>query len=126
VQVNSDMPMELIVNVGAGTSDLNLSQVALNSLDLSTGAGNVTVDLTGKRERDVPIKIIGGAGTLKLLLPKDVGVRVKASTGIGSIEANGLTKDGESYVNDAYGKSPASLDIDISAGVGAVMLDVVE
>ena len=68
--------------------------------------------------------IEGGAGKLTVMLPSDIGVRVDAQTGIGSVNTSGLTKEGDSYVNEAYGVSPYTLNLDIQAGVGAIDLQV--
>lgn len=59
-----------------------------------------------------------------MLLPKDVGVKVKAVGGLGEINTSGLTKDGDFYVNDAFGKSDVTLFIDVKGGVGEINLKV--
>jgi predicted membrane protein len=88
------------------------------------GAGRVTLDLTGNWQQDMDASIDGGIGELTLRLPSDIGVRVEVDTGIGSVDASGLTKDGDTYTNDAFGESDVTLRINIEAGVGKINLDV--
>ena len=42
-----------------------------------------------------------------------------------STNAKGLKKVGDSYVNDAYGESDVTLDVDVRGGVGEINLEVV-
>jgi predicted membrane protein len=88
------------------------------------GAGDITIDLTGDWQDDLDAIIQGGLGQMTLKLPSDVGVRLNVQTGIGSVDASGLSKDGNIYTNDAYGNSDVSLRIEIDGGVGKINLDV--
>ena len=72
-----------------------------------------TSPATGKKDLDAEIH--GGVGHAIIYLPVDVGVRVHATGGIGSISAGGLKRDGDEYVNELYGKSPVTLRLDVSA-----------
>jgi hypothetical protein len=47
---------------------------------------------------------------------------VNAEGGIGAVNAHGLKRDGDAYVNDAYGKSPTTIDMTIHGGVGEINL----
>jgi len=49
---------------------------------------------------------------------------VHASGGIGSIDTHGLKREGDEYVNDAYGKSPVSIKMNVEGGVGEITLDL--
>jgi predicted membrane protein len=80
------------------------------------------LDLTGPRKTNLEGTIEGGVGQATVRLPKDVGVRVEATGGIGSVDFRGLKRDGGYYVNDAYGKSPASIDLTIHGGIGQINL----
>ena len=76
----------------------------------------------------VPIDLgaqMGGAGEVAGLLPSRVGVRVNARTRLGRINADGLRKHGEAFVNDAYGDSDVALGVDVQGGVGQINLNVV-
>jgi len=73
------------------------------------------VDLTGDRKTDLTADIEGGVGQANIRLPKNVGVIAHASGGIGSIDVHGLKHDGDSYTNDAYGKSPATIHLKVEA-----------
>ena len=57
--------------------------------------------------------------------PQEVGVRVTAESGLGKIDAEGLTREGDSYVNDAYRDTDVALDVDVQGGVGEINLEVV-
>jgi len=119
---SKDLPLELRVDMGAGQGNLHFRDVPLTRLDLNMGAGQVDVDLTGDRKTDVTADIEGGVGQANIRLPKNVGVIAHASGGIGSIEVHGLKHDGDSYTNDAYGKSPATIHLKVEGGIGEIVL----
>jgi hypothetical protein len=63
-----------------------------------------------------------GVGQLTLYLPQDVGVRVYAHQGIGQKNTRGLYQDGRAYVNDSYGVSDVTLELNVEAGLGKINL----
>ncbi len=122
IRLSDEVPMDLSVEMGAGSSNLQLAGLSLTGLDVSLGAGSYTIDLTGDWARDLDVAIDAGAATLSLRLPKDVGVRVMVESGPHTIDATGLTKDGEFYTNAAYGVSDVTMQIDLQAGIGTINL----
>jgi hypothetical protein len=120
------VPLELSVNLGAGKSELTLGSLALTNLDLNMGVGETVVDLTGDWEKDLAARIQGGVGKATVRLPRDVGVQIYAKRGIGEIRAGGLSKTDGAYVNEAYGKSPVTLRINVETGIGEINLELAE
>jgi hypothetical protein len=118
----NNVPMELRVEMGAGRSELKVGDLSLTRLEAHMGAGQVTADLTGDWKKDLEAEIHGGVGHAVIRLPENVGVRVHATGGIGSISAGGLKREGDEYVNELYGKSPVTLRLDVSGGVGNIEL----
>jgi predicted membrane protein len=94
----------------------------LTGLEINMGAGQVTVDLRGDWKKDLDATIEGGVGQATIRLPDNVGVRVHATSGIGSISASGLEHRDDYYVNSAYGKSPVTLRLNIDKGIGTIDL----
>lgn len=120
------VPMNLKVNMGAGSSDLQLAGLSLTRLDVILGAGTSTVDLNGNWVHDLDVTIDTGAADITVRLPKDIGVRVEVDRGPTAIDAPGLTQDGNIYTNDAYGVSDVKLHIDMQSGVGRIQLELVD
>jgi hypothetical protein len=125
VLFSDEMPTDLRVQMGAGESSLDLDSLTLTGLDLQMGAGKTTVDLTGDYTSDFDASIQGGVGEATVMLPSEVGVRARAEGGLGNINAKGLKKEGDSYVNEAYGSSDVTLEVDVQGGVGQINLEVV-
>ena len=125
LRLNDDIPMDLAVQMGAGVGNLDLDSLILTGLNLDMGAGATMVDLTGDWERDLSAVVRGGAGEVTLLLPSQTGVMVNAGTRLGRVNAEGLRKEGEAFVNGAYGDSDTTLEVDVSGGVGQINLRVV-
>jgi predicted ATPase len=57
--------------------------------------------------------------------PAVAQVSVRAEGGLGKINAQGLQREGNAYVNDAYGDSDVNLEVDVQGGVGQINLEVV-
>ena len=125
LRLNEQVPMDLKVNVGAGVTNLLLAGLALSGLDVTVGAGETTIDLSGDWASDLEATIDAGAGEVRLRLPKDVGVRVVVDAGVGDIDAPGMTQDGDVYTNAAYGASDVTLDVNVQAGIGKIILELV-
>ena len=143
IRLNDEVHTHLVVEVGAGESDLDLDSLNLGipghlepvDLTVQMGAGDTTVDLTGGYTKPFPhidasiqggVGVQGGVGEATVLLPSRVGVKVKAQGGLGKIDAKGLQRvDDSSYVNDAYGESEVTLRVDIEGGFREINLEVV-
>src|SRR5215204_6697066 len=95
VSLNDELPTDLVVQLGAGESALDLDSLTLTGVDLQMGAGKTTVDLTGDYAQDFEASIEGGVGEATVLLPSEVGVKAKAEGGLGKINAKGLKKVGD-------------------------------
>jgi hypothetical protein len=118
----NDVPLEIKIDMGAGHGNLRLRDIDVTRLNLDMGAGQVDVDLTGDRKSDLTADIEGGVGEANIRLPKNVGVIVHASGGLGTIDAHGLHHDGDEYTNDLYGKSPVTIHLKVEGGVGRIVL----
>lgn len=124
LKFNEDVSMAMKINLGAGPSNLALGDLNLTWLNVEGGAGDFTVDLTGDWHNDLDASIGGGLGSFTVRLPDTVGVIVEVEPGLSGVDAGSLTRDGNRYVNDAYGVSDVTLRIDLNGGVGEINLDV--
>jgi hypothetical protein len=122
IQLGENVPMDLLIRVGAGNSQLDLGGLDITSLTVETGAGVTNVNLNGNWEHDVNVSIQGGVGELTVNLPAEMGVRVEMDTALVTVTANGLINDENGYVNRAYGIAPHRLTLRLQAGVGSVVL----
>jgi hypothetical protein len=122
LRVANGVPMSFHLEMGAGQANLRLNGVQAKDLDIHMGAGQLDLDLTGPRTTNLTGTIEGGVGQATIRLPKDVGVHVEASGGIGSVDEGSLHKDGGAWVNDAYGKTPISIDLTVHGGIGQIQL----
>jgi hypothetical protein len=126
LRLNDELPMDLRVDMRAGSSDLQLVGLPLTGLDVSLGAGESTIDLGGDWARDLNVSIDAGAGNIDVRLPEDIGVRIEVDAGVGRVDAPGLTKDSNVYTNAAYGVSPVTLRVYMQAGIGQIKLIIEE
>jgi hypothetical protein len=123
LRLNSEVPISLLANLGAGESNLKLGGMNVIKLGVNAGAGTTTIDLTGAWKKDLKATIQARVGQTTVRLPQDVGVSVNAKGGLGKVNANGLKANGDTYTNDAFGKAPVNLNIDVSVGLGSITLE---
>jgi hypothetical protein len=146
LRLNEETPLAMVVEGGAGRSQLELGTLTLTQLDVNGGAGEVkvdlagsqalrrlsfdggagpaTIDLSGEWGTDLDAVVNGGLGALTLRLPEETGVMVTVNTGVGAVRTSGLHEDERVYTNDAYGVADVTLRVVVNGGVGPVRLEV--
>ena len=117
------VPLDLDVNIGAGKGRMDLRGLDVNDLNIKVGAGQLNLDLTGPRKSDLHVDVQAGVGSGVIRLPKELGARVHASGGVGSVSAHGMHEEGDDYVNDQLGKTPATIYVTVQGGVGHITLE---
>ena len=122
LRFNDEKPLDLIVNFGAGEGRLDVGELRLRSLEIHMGVGELRVDLRGMPKNDYDVSIHGGVGEATIYLPEGAGVVAEAHGGIGGINARGLEKRDERYVNRAYGHANITVRLDVHGGIGAINL----
>jgi len=122
VTLNGDVPLEFTANLGAGEANLELGRMNLSRINLTIGAGKMSVDLRGEPKRDYTVQIRGGVGETVVHLPKDVGISATATKGIGDISVDGLEQRDGVWVNPDRIGAPVTVRLDVKGGVGQIRL----
>lgn len=123
LRMNSQVPMELAVVLGAGEGVLHLGDINITRLSVTTGAGSTIVDLRKNWPHDLHAEITGGVGEVTLQLPSTTGVRLETS-GLAVVNADDLVREGNVYVNQAFGQTANNLFMTFQAGIGALNVEV--
>src|ERR1019366_5318472 len=68
------------------------------------------------------VRIRGGIGEATVRLPAGVGVYAEGAGGIGEIKTQGLRREGDHWINDAYDDSKVRIHLDVHGGIGSIRL----
>jgi hypothetical protein len=124
LRMDSAVPLDLSLRLGAGESHLDLSQIRLRAAEVNIGAGNMTFTMADRYTQDVDVQIHGGVGEAHIRLPRESGVVVDATGGIGSIQAGSLTKrDDGKYYNSAYADDQPAVHMRVRGGIGDIVFE---
>jgi hypothetical protein len=122
LELTNRIPLDLDFDFGAGEARLDLRGLKLNSLKVDMGVGDLTLDLSGPRSESLEASLDGGIGHATIYLPSEIGVRLRIDGGLGKVNAPGFIKNERYYANEAYGKTPTSIDLEVDAGIGSIDL----
>jgi hypothetical protein len=122
VQVANDIPVEVIAHLGAGSARLDLASLTVRRVEVDMGVGELNLDLRGTPKHDYDVHIHGGVGEATIHLPHDVGIYATGSGGIGDIHTEGLRKQGDHWVNDAFDNAKVRIRVDVEGGIGQINL----
>ncbi len=106
-----------------GASNVKMTGLAnanFGMMDFSSGAGDYTLDFSGKLQRDASIKISSGLSNIIIVVPEGVNAVVTVDSGVSNISAgSGWSQNGDVY--EQTGEGP-TLTFMIEIGAGNVTL----
>ena len=109
----------LDIDMEGGTLTIGLTgtYADLTRMKSSTSSGRIDMDLAGAWHCDLKATFRSTSGDIRLHLPGDTGVRVKAKTVSGKVEKGGLLFENGVYLNEAYGKTTVTLDLELYSSI---------
>lgn len=109
------------LEVGAAEFSVRrLGNLNAERLKVSAGVGEVTLDFSGSWRRDLHVDVGMGLGSLRLRFPEGIGVRLRKSSFLTSIDAEGLNKNGDVYSSPGWEAAERRITIDIDAAFGSI------
>jgi hypothetical protein len=107
-----------LLSYSTGASNVSLSGLGnanFSSLEFDSGAGNYTLDFSGKLQRDGSVHIGTGVSNMTLVIPSGIPVQITVSGGLSNVTyGSGWVKNGNVYTQAGTGPQ-----LTISAEIGA-------
>jgi hypothetical protein len=133
--------IDLSTTLNAGRGHMALEGTRLGVLDLTVNAADLHADLAGAAVDSLALQLNAGsagivlprstftgdihvnAGSLDLCVPDQLGLRVRSTVTLGSIDVNGLVRRGSAWETPGYDAAPFKADLAINARVGSVTIN---
>jgi hypothetical protein len=87
------------------------------------GVGTVTLDLGGAWPADARIRLNLALGGVKLLAPKELGLRVRMGGFLAKFAAERFSRSGRIYTSEGYQRATRRLEIEVSSALGGVSVE---
>ncbi|MGC9347448.1 MAG: toast rack family protein [Anaerolineae bacterium] len=114
------------LTVRGASGDINLGMTgdypALEGLAVDTASGTVDINFGDRLEQDLSARINCVSGRVIVRYPPEGGVSVRFTSVTGKVDAPGLRKEGNRYVNKAYGQAEFDLELSVSSVSGKLIL----
>jgi hypothetical protein len=145
VSLPQDPMVDMAVSVNAGSADVRLGGMRLNSVDLAVNAGSATVDLTavsgpgsfsgsvnaGSMSATLPAANMTGslsvnAGSAELCVPAGVALRMTTGgnpLGTYDLEGQGLSQNGNTWTTPGFATATTRIDMELDANLGSITLN---
>jgi hypothetical protein len=120
--LNPTIMHHLTYKTGASQVKLiGLANANFEELTFESGAGDYTLDFTGKLQRDATVTVKSGVSQVTVVVPTGMSVRVNNQAGVSGIDTSGAwTTNGNTYTTEGSGHT---LTINVNMGVGSLKLE---
>jgi len=121
-------PERAAVHWSMGDYRPDLSGKEIRSAQFSHGFGDFDLDLAHAviPEGESSVRASLGLGDLKVIVPRDLAVRVRASAGLGDVGVFGEKSEGIAphldFQSDDYAAAARKLDLEANVGLGEVKI----
>jgi len=117
--LTDQIPLDLRVEMGAGSMQLDLTGLQLDNLNVSLGVGQTTVELPAGE--DYQARIEGAVGQLFVVVPLEAGVRVRADTALAALDVPaGYSQNNDVYTSPNYATAQTQIDLNVSQAIGRI------
>ena len=123
--LNNQVPSEIAIMSGTGDITIACGRAPITGLELESGVGSVSLDLTEWSGDHFAATISSGVGDITILLPEDAHIAVALSSGLGDVSVHGLSGDTNGYYHHPVLADAPSLDLAISQGIGDLTIRTV-
>ncbi len=114
----------LELQVGAAKMEVaGLGNLSPETLNVQGGVGDLSLDFSGAWRSDVDANVHMGLGSLRLDVPRGIGVRVRKSSMLAAFEAPDMVKQGDLWTSAGYDNAQRHLNIQIDAAFGTIRLN---
>jgi hypothetical protein len=113
------IPIALETGIGAGMSEIDLTDLMISDLNVSVGVGETTVILpeTGRFQGEVQ----GAIGQIIILVPEGMELAIDADTGIASLDIpDDFLEEGDRYTSPGYATAQNRIDLKVGQAIGNI------
>jgi LiaI-LiaF-like transmembrane region len=120
-QVAPEVPLGLNVSQGAGSVNLDLTNLSPRDLNASIGAGQIAVLLP--EGKSFSAHLSGGVGQLIVIVPENVGVRIGSGSAITAFSVpDGYEQSGNVYTSPNYSSTDDQVNLELDLAIGSVVV----
>jgi hypothetical protein len=121
LKLNNQVPLALKFETGASESLLDLSELLVTELDLSTGASSTELTLPAEAGY-TRAKISGGAASIDIRVPEGVAASIRYSGGLASLQVDTqrFPRSGALYQSTDFAIAENKVEIQIEIGAASV------
>jgi len=125
IGLSPDIPIDLTVGMGVGSSNLNLRDLQLQSLEAKMAIGNMVVRLP--KEGEFHGSIGGAIGRVVILVPEGAAVQIRADTGLATVQyPDSFEIDGKAYTSPGFKGTEHQVTLNVNMAIGLVTIKVVK
>jgi predicted membrane protein len=100
-------------------SAVGLGNLNFHDFEFEGGVGGATLDFSGNWKQDANVRIQVGVGGVRVLLPRDIGVRVDAEKNfLSGIHLEDFTSRDSVHYSDNYDKARIRVSFRVITGIG--------
>lgn len=124
--IDFDLPNAIRMNrleLSAGAADFRarrLGNARFEVLEFNGAVGDVRLDFTGEWQESASGEIRMGLGSLKLVFPRSIGVRIEKRGFLASFDAPGFDRVEGAYQTRNWATAPVRLTLAVRAGFGDI------
>ena len=111
------------LDLGGGAAEViteHLGNLRCAEIRFEGGVGSTTLDLTGRWSSTLRVSAKQALGSLRLVLPKDAGVRIVLDRTLTTFTPTGFDRDGAAWVTPNYRNAARTIQVDITTAVGGI------
>lgn len=106
--------------LGAADVDLDLTSLKIERVNLSTGAASCNLKVKEFATDTMDIKVEAGAASVKIILPKEVGVQIRKETALASTHFDDFSEISDDvFQTDNFSSVKKKIFIEIEGGVAS-------